>query len=144
MKKEWQIFGRQLLDYILKRSFLSSSLNPNSVWASCSSFIVFLHQQRNYNKRSSSSIFRRHLCCVSKLIKFALRARCCPGNVSQFAQHGNTTFILCPARAFARPRYIMTNNVSATMCRRLPVPIGSKAGAIHVIRSLPKENLLQI
>ena len=64
---------------------------------------VFLHQQRNYNTRSSSSIFRRHLCCVSKLIKFALRARCCPGNVSQLAQtYGNTTFILCPAHLRAQ------------------------------------------
>ena len=110
-------------DYILKRSFLSSSLNPISVGASCSSFIVFLHQQRNYNTRSSSSIFRRHFCCVSKLIKFALRARCCPGNVSQFAQHGNNIHFV--SRAFARPRNIMSNNVSPTMCPRLPGPLSN-------------------
>ena len=37
-------------------------------------------------------------------------------NVSQFAQHGNTTFILCRARLRAQ------ETSSATMCPRLPGP----------------------
>ena len=39
-------------------------------------------------------------------------------NVSQFAQHGNTTFILCPRHL--RPGNIMSNDVSTTMCPHLP------------------------
>ena len=47
-------------------------------------------------------------------------------NVFQFAQHGNTTFILCPARLRARENHeqqCVRNNVSATMCPCLPGPL---------------------
>ena len=94
----------------------------------------------------------RTLCCGHKCFPFARARNICCGhkfcvrdtknvsdfvqkhfepatNVSQFAQHGNTTFILCPARLRAQetswatmyPQQCIRNNVSSFARARCPV-----------------------
>ena len=81
-----------------------------------------------HSKYAKENLFLDFSLTCSTLRPWQTRTYCCghivaDTNVSQFAQHGNTTFIL--SRAFARPRNIMSNNVPATMCPRLPVPLFS-------------------
>ena len=109
------------LDYILKRSFLSSSLNPISVGP-----LVLHHRlppsttQLQYTQQQlylpPPSFLREQIdqVCIACAM---LPRKCFP--VCAAGKH-NIHFV---SRAFARPRNIISNNVSTTMCPRLPGPL---------------------
>ena len=64
-------------------------------------------------------------------------------NVSQFAQHGNKTFILCPARLDAQETS-RGNNVSATMCPRHPASRAFSYGPYALYREKPLHETCQV
>ena len=58
---------------------------------------------------------------TQKMFQILFRNIVSATNVSQFAQHGNTTFILYVSEKHYEQQCVR-NNVSATMCPRLPGP----------------------